>query len=70
MSAKITLTHKRKHRTSLAQTADGATPEPPPVSSGGVADSEAPEDRADTDNDMFNGSNLVRNVEFSLFLLL
>ena len=69
MSAKITLTHKRKHGTSLAQTADGATPEPP-VSSGGVADSEAPEDRADTDNDMFNGSNRVRNLGFSLSLSL
>ena len=49
MSAKIALTHKRKHGTSLAQTADGATPEPPPVSSSGVAGSEATKDQADAD---------------------
>ncbi|XBI50152.1 hypothetical protein VPH35_113604 [Triticum aestivum] len=40
-SAKITITHKRKRGTSLTQTADRASSEPPIVSSGGVADSEA-----------------------------
>ena len=70
MSAKITLTHKRKHGTLLAQTADGATPELPPVSSGGVADSEAPEDEVDIGNDLFKGYDHVRNLEFALSLSL
>lgn len=67
MSANITVTYKRKRGTSRAQTADGATPKPRPVSSGGVADTEAPEDRADADNDPLNGYDHVRNLEFSLF---
>ncbi|KAF7092081.1 hypothetical protein CFC21_094603 [Triticum aestivum] len=56
-SANITITHKRKRGTSLAQTTDRATSELATVSSGGLADSEAPQDGADTHNDMFNGSN-------------
>ncbi|KAF7086949.1 hypothetical protein CFC21_090188 [Triticum aestivum] len=55
MSASITVTYKRKRGASRAQAADGATREPPPVSGGGVADSEAPEDGADADKDLLNG---------------
>ncbi|XBI50151.1 hypothetical protein VPH35_113603 [Triticum aestivum] len=49
MSTKITVTYKRKRGTSRAQQADDATPEPPPVSSSGVAGSEATKDQADAD---------------------
>lgn len=55
MSANITVTYKRKRGTSLAPTTDGAAPEPPSVSSGGVADTEATEDGAGADNDLLSG---------------
>uniref|UniRef100_A0A453Q2Q8 Myb-like domain-containing protein n=2 Tax=Aegilops tauschii subsp. strangulata TaxID=200361 RepID=A0A453Q2Q8_AEGTS len=54
MSASITVTYKRKRGASRAQAADAATPEPRPVSSGGVADTEALEDGADADKDLLN----------------
>lgn len=66
MSASITVTYKRKRGASRAQAADAATPEPRPVSSGGVADPEAPEDGADADKDLLNRYDHVRDLEFSL----
>ncbi|KAM0913330.1 hypothetical protein ACQ4PT_012241 [Festuca glaucescens] len=41
MSAKITITYKRKRGASKARAADGVVPEPPPVSGSGVASGEA-----------------------------
>uniref|UniRef100_A0ACD5Z4L3 Uncharacterized protein n=1 Tax=Avena sativa TaxID=4498 RepID=A0ACD5Z4L3_AVESA len=56
MSAKITVTYKRKHGASKARAADSVVPEPPPpVSSSGVSSSEAPKREVDVDNTMLFG---------------
>ncbi|KAM0913332.1 hypothetical protein ACQ4PT_012241 [Festuca glaucescens] len=53
MSAKITITYKRKRGASKARAADGVVPEPPPVSGSGVASGEASKHEVGADNSLF-----------------
>jgi hypothetical protein len=70
MSAKVTVTYKRKRGASHARAADGVVPEPPPVSGSVVTRSEATKHGVDADADVFNGDDSVRNFNSSLSLFL
>jgi hypothetical protein len=70
MSAKITVTYKRKRGASKARADDGVVPEPPPVSGGEVAGGEASKHEVGADNSLFKmenpGLSLSLIVEFSI----